>query len=160
MNQEIRVEVLTPDFANKQGALERVLDAEPDVFAHNLETVERLYPGVRPRSSYSGSLEVLRAANRHVKRPVTKTGIMVGLGETMEEIEQLMRDARSAGVEILTVGQYLQPSPRHHRVERFYTPDEFQAIARRGRNLGLPWVESGPLVRSSYHAAQQHGALA
>lgn len=160
LSEDLRVEVLTPDFANKEGALGRVLDAGPDVFAHNLETVERLYPGVRPRSSYAGSLEVLRTADRHSKRPVVKTGIMVGLGETMDEIEQLMRDARSAGVEILTVGQYLQPSPRHHRVERFYPPDKFQEIARRGRSLGLSWVESGPLVRSSYHAAQQHGALA
>jgi len=159
LQKELRVEVLTPDFAQKEGALERVLAAGPDVFAHNLETVERLYPGVRPRSSYRGSLQVLGVAARHPAKPVVKTGIMVGLGETIEEIEELMRDAKSAGVQILTVGQYLQPSPRHHRVERFYTPSEFRELAERGRVLGLPWVESGPLVRSSYHAAEQHGAL-
>ena len=154
-----RIELLTPDFAGKEGALESVLDAAPDIFAHNLETVPRLYPGVRPRSSYEGSLEVLARAHRWKPRPVVKTGIMVGLGETIEEIEAVMRDCVEAGVRIFTVGQYLQPTAKHHRVERFYHPDEFKDLARRGRELGLAWVEAGPLVRSSYHAARQLEAL-
>jgi len=155
-----KIELLTPDFAGKEGALERVLDAAPEIFAHNLETVQRLYPGVRPRSSYRGSLEVLARARDHHPRPVVKTGIMVGLGEEIAEIEELMRDCVAAGVRILTIGQYLQPTEKHHRIERFYTPEEFAELADRGRRLGLDWVESGPLVRSSYHAARQHQALA
>lgn len=159
LDPELRIELLIPDFAGKPGALESVLAAGPEVLAHNLETVERLYPGVRPRSRYEGSLALLRAVDRAEKRPVLKTGIMVGLGESFEELEELMRHVREAGVEILTIGQYLQPSAKHHRVERFYTPEEFAELARRGREIGLPWVESGPLVRSSYHAAEQREAL-
>ena len=154
-----RIELLTPDFSGKEGALESVLAAAPDIFAHNLETVSRLYPGVRPRSSYKGSLEVLARAHTFDPRPVVKTGIMVGLGETVEEIEEVMRDCVEAGVRIFTVGQYLQPTEKHHRIERFYHPDEFAELARRGKELGLAWVEAGPLVRSSYHAARQHKAL-
>ncbi len=159
LDSDVKIELLIPDFAGKDGALEAVLAASPDVLAHNLETVPSLYPGVRPRSSYQGSLEVLRRAHRYGPRPVVKTGIMVGLGEEFEEIEALMGDVAASGVDILTVGQYLQPSEAHHRVERFYEPEEFERIATRGHELGIAWVESGPLVRSSYHAAEQTQAL-
>jgi lipoic acid synthetase len=152
---DTRVELLIPDFRDKVGALESVLESGPDVLAHNIETVSELYPGVRPRSSYSGSLEVLRRIAAHRPRPVVKTGIMVGLGESDEELDRLLGDVATAGVDILTVGQYLQPSAAHHRVERFVTPEEFDALAIRGRAAGIPWVESGPFVRSSYHAAEQ-----
>jgi lipoyl synthase len=152
---DTRVELLVPDFRGKAGALDRVLEAAPDVLAHNLETVPGLYPGVRPRSDYSHSLGVIARIATYHPRPVLKTGIMVGLGETSEEIDALMGDVAKVGVDILTVGQYLQPSPRHHRVERFYEPAEFDALAARGRRAGIPWVESGPFVRSSYHAANQ-----
>ena len=160
LDPAIKIELLVPDFAGKEGALETVLAARPHVLAHNLETVKRLYPGVRPRSSYVRSLKLLEAVDTHRFRPIVKTGIMVGLGESLQEVEELMLDAKEVGVEILTVGQYLQPSERHHRIERFYTPEQFERIAQRGRELGLPWVESGPLVRSSYHAAEQSQALA
>lgn len=156
---ECAVELLVPDFAGKEGAAEAVLAAAPDVLAHNLETVPRLYPGVRPRSSYERSLELLRQASSFAPRPRVKTGIMVGLGETLEEIDALMSDAAQYGVDILTVGQYLQPTPKHHRVERFYAPKEFDEITRRGRAIGLDWVEAGPLVRSSYHAQEQASAV-
>lgn len=154
-----KVELLVPDFRDKVGALEAVLAAGADVFAHNLETVEGLYPGVRPRSSYRGSLEVLRRAHAHRPRPLVKTGIMVGLGETDDELHRLLDDVASVGADILTVGQYLQPSAKHHRVERFYDPEDFDRIAERGRQAGIAWVESGPFVRSSYHAADQTQAL-
>ena len=156
---DTKIELLIPDFRDKVGALEAVLAAGADVVAHNLETVRELYAGVRPRSSYEGSLGVLRRIHAHRPRPLVKTGIMVGLGESDEELDRLFADAASVGVDILTVGQYLQPSRRHHRVERFYTPEEFEDLAARGRRAGLAWVESGPFVRSSYHAADQTQAL-
>lgn len=152
---ECEIELLIPDFAEKAGALEAVLAAGPEVLAHNLETVPRLYRGVRPRSDYARSLAVLATAAAHIPRPVVKTGIMVGLGESFAELHELMRDVREAGVDILTIGQYLQPTVGHHRVERFYAPREFEQLAEAGRTLGLPHVEAGPLVRSSYHAAVQ-----
>jgi lipoic acid synthetase len=152
------IELLIPDFSGKSGALEAVLASRPQVLAHNLETVPRLYRGVRPRSDYRRSLDVLARADRFAPRPTVKTGIMVGLGESIEELHELMRDVHAAGVDILTIGQYLQPSLRHHRVERFYAPQEFAALARFGRECGLAHVESGPLVRSSYHAASQRAA--
>ncbi len=154
-----KVELLIPDFRDKPLALQSILEAGPDVLAHNLETVPVLYPGVRPRSDYAWSLGVLREIATQGPGPVVKTGIMVGLGETGEELEGLLVDVAAAGVDILTVGQYLQPSVRHHRVERYWEPSEFDAIAARGRQLGIPWVESGPFVRSSYHAAEQVEAL-
>ena len=141
------------------GNLEAVLDSAPDVFAHNLETVPRLYPGVRPRSSYERSLDVLARAVAHPKIKVVKAGIMVGLGEEIEELRSLLRDVHAIGVHIVTIGQYLQPSVKHHRVERFYAPGEFDDLAAYGHSIGLPHVESGPLVRSSYHAAEQSAAL-
>lgn len=153
------IELLVPDFKDRVGALEAVLASGIDVFAHNLETVRELYPGVRPRSSYVGSLAVLRRAHSHRPRPLVKTGIMVGLGENDAELDRLFDDVAEAGVDILTVGQYLQPSVRHHRVERFYAPEEFERLAARGRRAGIAWVEAGPFVRSSYHAKDQTQAL-
>lgn len=150
-----RIELLIPDFAGKPGALASVLAAAPDVLAHNLETVEPLYRGVRPRSSYAGSLTLLAEASRFDPRPVVKTGIMVGLGEAEDDLLRLFDDVAAAGVDVLTIGQYLQPTVRHHRVERFYSPDEFSRLAEQGRARGIGHVESGPLVRSSYHAADQ-----
>jgi lipoic acid synthetase len=161
-SSRIRIELLIPDFAGKDGALEAVLQAGADVIAHNLETVAALYPGVRPRASYRGSLSVLRRAVEYRRAhgtPQTKTGIMVGLGERDEELQGLLEDVAHAEIDVLTIGQYLQPTAAHHRVERFYSPEEFEDLARRGRALGIPWVESGPLVRSSYHAAAQSEAL-
>ncbi len=154
-----KVELLVPDFRDKPHALQSILETDPDVLAHNLETVPVLYPGVRPRSDYAWSLDVLREIVARRPRPVVKTGIMVGLGESREELDCLLVDVAAAGVDILTIGQYLQPSVRHHRVERYWEPSEFDGLAARGRKLGIPWVEAGPFVRSSYHAAEQAEAL-
>ena len=159
LNPECGVEVLVPDFLGLPQQINKVLQARPEVFAHNLETVPRLYDEVRPQAGYQRSLTVLKAARRWADaegvRMRVKTGIMVGLGETYEEVVALMRECVAHGVDILTVGQYLQPTPHHHEVVRFWTPDEFDEIAREGRELGLRWVEAGPLVRSSYHAREQ-----
>jgi lipoic acid synthetase len=154
-----RIELLIPDFRDQPGALDAVLAAGPDVLAHNLETVPGLYPGVRPRSNFAGSLAVLEAIAAHRPRPLVKTGIMVGLGEDLQEVEDLLVQVAKTGVDIVTIGQYLQPSARHHRVERFYEPAEFDTLAAIGRQAGIPWVESGPFVRSSYHAADQAESL-
>lgn len=152
------LEVLVPDFRGRLAHVHEVLDAGPHVFAHNLETVPRLYLRVRPQARYEQSLAVLSAAaSRGV---TTKTGIMLGLGETTDEVEGVLRDAAAAGVAIVTIGQYLRPSPRHLRVERFVPPEEFAALSARGRELGLRHVEAGPLVRSSYRAGSQARSLA
>jgi len=153
----IRVEILVPDFRGK-GKLERALDilagSPPDVFNHNLETVEALYPDVRPGADYHWSLRVLqRFKARHPGVP-TKSGIMLGLGETAEQVELAMRDLRDHDVDMLTIGQYLQPTPHHHPVLRYWTPQEFEALSELGYSLGFTHVASGPLVRSSYHADQ------
>jgi lipoic acid synthetase len=144
------IEVLTPDFQGQQAAIATVVRARPTVFNHNLETVPRLYRRARPGSRYQRSLEVLRYAKSLDTTMLTKTGLMVGLGETWEEVLQVMADARANGVDILTIGQYLRPSAWHLPIERYYTPDEFAAL-----HMGYSHVESGPLVRSSYHADQQ-----
>ena len=158
------VEVLIPDFRGDQAALEAVLAVRPDVMNHNLETVPRLYPVLRPQADYQRSLQLLqrtrRWADAHGRTPTVKSGIMVGVGETHDEIVALLHDAIAHGVEVMTIGQYLQPSARHHPVDRFYTPEQFEALAAIGRDLGLAWVEAGPLVRSSYHARQQSEAMA
>lgn len=157
------VEVLIPDLRGVPDALATVFAAAPGVLNHNLETVPRLYPSLRPQASYECSLGVLRAAREwsdaHGGVMTVKTGIMVGVGETLEEVRKLMRDAVDHGVQVLTIGQYLQPSAAHHPVDRWVEPGEFQALAAAGRDLGLTWVEAGPLVRSSYHARQQSEAL-
>ncbi|HDS74338.1 MAG TPA: lipoyl synthase, partial [Firmicutes bacterium] len=147
------VEVLIPDFKGDPAALERVTNARPEILNHNVETVPRLYRRVRPQARYEWSLGVLGAAKKH--GVTTKTGIMVGLGETMDEIADVMRDLVRMRCDILTIGQYLQPTPRHLPVERFVTPEEFAELKRIGEGLGIGHVESGPLVRSSYHAAEQ-----
>ncbi|MEI6986525.1 MAG: lipoyl synthase [Rhodospirillaceae bacterium] len=146
------IEVLTPDFMRKPGALEIVMDAGPDVFNHNLETVPRLYPSIRPGARYFTSLALLARAKERVPAIFTKSGIMVGLGEGNEEIWQVMDDLRAANVDFLTIGQYLQPSLKHAAVVRFATPEEFEGYARIARSKGFHMVSSSPLTRSSYHA--------
>jgi lipoic acid synthetase len=150
-----RVEVLIPDFQGAAPALAAVLEARPDVLSHNIETVPRLYREVRPGSRYERSLEVLARAHVHPTAPLTKSGMMLGLGETLDEARATMADLRAAGVQLLTLGQYLRPSPRHLPVARYVPPEEFRALAADGRLLGFRHVEAGPLVRSSYHAKRQ-----
>ena len=153
------VEVLTPDFEGVRSSLENVLRARPDVFNHNVETVERLTKAVRRRARYRRSLEVLRMAKEIVPGLCTKSGIMVGLGEMRAEITQTMQDLRACDVDILTIGQYLRPTPQHLDIVRYYHPDEFADLKAEGLALGFKHVESGPLVRSSYHA-HEHAAIA
>ncbi|MBI2461690.1 MAG: lipoyl synthase, partial [Candidatus Rokubacteria bacterium] len=150
-----RVEVLIPDFQGSEPALLTVVAARPDVLNHNIETVRRLYREVRPGARYERSLELFRRARRHAPGMLTKSGIIVGLGETREEILETMGALRGAGVDLLTLGQYLRPSPRHLPVARFYHPDEFRELAALGEAMGFRHVEAGPLVRSSYHAKRQ-----
>ncbi|MCZ7556107.1 MAG: lipoyl synthase [Bacteroidia bacterium] len=147
------IEVLTPDFQGKAAAIQTVIDARPDVFNHNTETVPRLYRRVRPQAKYQRSLELLRMCKEQGLR--TKTGIMLGLGETDDEILQVMKDLRTVRVDIMTLGQYLQPTKEHLPVERYVTPAEFARWKSTGLELGFAHVESGPLVRSSYHADEQ-----
>lgn len=151
----ISVEVLPSDFKGGERDIATVLDAEPDVFAHNLETVPRLHERIRPAFGYERTLDVLRFAARHRPGHVTKSNLILGMGETPEEITPAMRDLAEAGVAILTMGQYLQPTPHHLPVDRWVHPDEFAAHARAGEALGIAHVEAGPLVRSSYHAGRQ-----
>jgi lipoic acid synthetase len=155
-NPGTSIEVLTPDFKGSRKSLETVLFAKPEVFAHNIETVPALYKGVRPGANYDRSVELLRWSREITPDILRKTGIMVGLGETHEQIEAVMTDlVARAGVDIFTIGQYLQPTKEHHPVIRFYEPGEFRELARLGMDIGFRYVESGPLVRSSYHAAGQ-----
>jgi lipoic acid synthetase len=153
VNPDVTVEVLVPDFRGVAWALALVIDARPDILNHNTETVPRLYPRVRPQAKYDRSLEVVRRAK--AAGMTTKSGLMLGLGERTEEVERVMEDLRAAGCDILTLGQYLQPTREHLPVERFVHPDEFRALKEHGRALGFRHVESGPLVRSSYHAHEQ-----
>jgi lipoic acid synthetase len=156
LNPECAVEVLTPDFGGRLDAIRIVLEAHPEIFNHNIETVRRVFPSVRPgRSRYDTSLEVLRMAKDLNPEGLTKSGLMVGLGETRDEIVATMRDLRAVGVDILTIGQYLQPTGKHVAIDRYYHPDEFAQIRDDGFTLGFSHVESGPLVRSSYHAHEQ-----
>lgn len=152
---EARIETLTPDFEGDMDAVTRVLDAGPHVFNHNMETVHRLYRRVRPQANYRQSLDVLAFAARRAceaERPLTKSGFMVGLGETEQEVHTLLRDLRDAGVEIATIGQYLQPTRRNLPVAEYVTPEQFESYRRFGLALGFKMVFSGPLVRSSYMA--------
>ncbi len=146
------IEILTPDFKGKKGALEIVVEAQPDVFNHNLETVPRLYPTIRPGARYFTSLNLLNRVKELDPSIFTKSGIMVGLGETREEVHQVMDDLRAADVDFMTIGQYLQPTPKHARVDRFVTPDEFAAYEKVGRGKGFLLISASPLTRSSYHA--------
>jgi len=150
-----RVELLIPDFQGSAPALETVIEAGPDVLNHNIETVPRLYKVARHGGRYERTLELFRRARAAAPGLVTKSGIILGLGEERDELLATMADLRAADVKILTLGQYLRPSAQHLPVARFYHPDEFAELAERGRELGFAHVESGPLVRSSYHAKRQ-----
>ena len=151
-NPETSIEVLTPDFLRKGDAYKKILKADLDVFNHNIETVPRLYTKVRPGARYFASLELLKKAKEFNKKVFTKSGIMVGLGETKEEVIQVMDDLRSAEVDFITIGQYLQPSVKHHPLNRYYHPDEFKEFESIAKNKGFLLVSSSPLTRSSYHA--------
>jgi lipoic acid synthetase len=153
------IEVLVPDFRGSRDALELVVGAAPDILGHNVETVPRLYNMVRPGARYGRSLAILSMAKKAGSRLLTKSGFMVGLGETQEELFRLMKDLRSEGCDILTIGQYLRPTGEHLPVVRYYTPEEFISLRKAGLDMGFLWVESGPLVRSSYGAEAQAGAL-
>ena len=146
------IEVLTPDFLRKPGAIEIVVKAKPDVFNHNLETVPRLYSSVRPGARYFHSLKLLDTVKRLDPTIFTKSGIMVGLGEEIHEVHQVMDDLRTADVDFMTIGQYLQPTPEHHQVIDLITPDQFNDYASRGRAKGFVLIAASPLTRSSYHA--------
>ncbi len=155
---EVVIEVLVPDFNGKEASLRAVIDAAPDVFNHNLETVARLSPVVRSRAKYSLSLDVLRRAKAASPKVVTKSGVMLGLGETEEELFQTMDDLRRANVQVFTIGQYLRPSPQHLPVVEYIHPDRFAKFADVAYGKGFEHVSSGPLVRSSYHAGDYHPA--
>ncbi len=154
------VEVLTPDFRGDSDALAVVLAARPEIMAHNVETVARLYRRVRPQAVYERSLEVLRRTKERAPDLVCKTGIMVGLGESEDEVVATMRDIRAQDTDVLTIGQYLRPSPVHLPIERYWSPDEFARLRDAGMAMGYAHVESGPLVRSSYHAERHVGLIA
>lgn len=153
------VEVLTPDFLRKPGALEQVVDAAPDVFNHNLETVPSLYVTVRPGARYFHSLRLLQRAKELNPRVFTKSGIMLGLGETRNEVMQVMDDMRSADVDFITLGQYLQPTRKHHPIDRFVTPEEFEAYKTLAYAKGFAYVAASPLTRSSHHAGEDFERL-
>src|SRR5262249_3525614 len=150
-----RVELLIPDFLGDGDALQTVVDAKPDILNHNTETVPRLYKLARHGGRYERTLELFRRARRADSGLVTKSGIILGLGEERDELLATMRDLRAADVQILTLGQYLRPSPAHLAIARYYRPDEFAELAVAGRMMGFAHVEAGPLVRSSYHAKRQ-----
>jgi len=148
----VKIELLVPDFQGSLNSVRTVIDAGPDIFSHNVETVRRLYPTIRFKSHYDTSFGLLRAAKAMNPRIFIKTGIMVGLGENWNEILELLQHAADSGIEILTIGQYLRPSLKHAEIRKYYHPEEFMELGEIGRRLGIRWVFSGPLVRSSYHA--------
>ncbi|MBQ4823606.1 lipoyl synthase [Leisingera sp. HS039] len=158
-NPGTTIEVLTPDFLGKGAAADAVFEAAPDVFNHNLETVPRLYPRVRPGARYYTSLRLLDDAKRANPQLFTKSGIMVGLGETLEDVRQVMDDLRAAQVDFLTVGQYLQPTAKHHPIDRFWSPEEFAQLEQIARSKGFLHVSATPLTRSSFHADEDFAAL-
>ena len=158
-DEQLTVEVLVPDFAGSLRALEIVMGAHPDVLNHNVETVPRLYPEVRPMADFSRSAELLRTAKAIDPRVITKSGLMMGLGETTEEVVDVMASLRDASCDLLTIGQYLQPLPRHHPVVSFIPPEQFDEFARLGRKMGFREVASAPLVRSSFEAAALYGKM-
>ena len=158
-NPNTSIEILTPDFLRKGDAYKKVLKADLDVFNHNIETVPRLYTTVRPGARYFASLELLKNAKNFNKKIFTKSGMMVGLGENKEEIIQVMDDLRSAEVDFITIGQYLQPSPKHHPLSRYYHPNEFKELETIAKTKGFLLVSSSPLTRSSYHADEDFRKL-
>ena len=158
-NPNTTIEVLTPDFLRKGDAYKKVLEANPDVFNHNIETVPSLYLKVRPGSRYFASLELLKNAKKINKKVFTKSGIMVGLGENKDEILQVMDDLKAADVDFLTIGQYLQPSVKHFPLDRYYTPQEFDELGNIAKSKGFLLVSSSPLTRSSYHADEDFAKL-
>ncbi|MEL6663480.1 MAG: lipoyl synthase [Pseudomonadota bacterium] len=153
------IEILTPDFLRKDGAEDAVIDARPDVFNHNLETVPRLYLSIRPGARYYHSLRLLERVKSRDPSQFTKSGLMVGLGESKEEVMQVMDDMRSAGIDFLTIGQYLQPTRKHAAVDRFVTPEEFASYEEIARSKGFLMVSASPLTRSSYHAGEDFARL-
>jgi lipoic acid synthetase len=152
VNQECHIEVLIPDFKGDDTAIQKVIDAAPDVINHNIEVVEDLFSLMRPRGCYQRSLDVLKTLKTKQRAIPSKSGLMIGLGESTEQIHATLRDLRDAGVDFLTIGQYLQPSRNHAMVKKYYTPEEFLELKTTALKLGFAHVESGPLVRSSYHA--------
>ena len=158
-NPYTSIEVLTPDFLRKGDAYKRILEADLDVFNHNIETIPRLYNTVRPGARYFSSLELLKNAKQFNKKIFTKSGIMVGLGEQKDEIIEVMNDLRSAEVDFITIGQYLQPSVKHHPLNRYYRPDEFKELEIIAKTKGFLLVSSSPLTRSSYHADEDFRKL-
>jgi len=149
------VEVLVPDFQGREESIRAVLEAAPEIYNHNTETVPRLFKRCRPGGRYERVLEIFRTSKRIAPHIPTKTGLILGMGETIPEVLQTMRELREVDVDILTLGQYLRPSAKHHPLDRYYTPDEFAELREAGREMGYRHVESGPLVRSSYHAWEQ-----
>ena len=158
-NPNTTIEVLTPDFLRKGDSYKIILESNPDVFNHNIETVPRLYVKVRPGARYFASLELLKNAKKYNSEIFTKSGIMVGLGEEKDEIIQVMDDLRSANVDFLTIGQYLQPSAKHHPLDRYYNPKEFKELEKIAKSKGFLLVSSSPLTRSSYHADEDFALL-
>jgi len=158
-NQKTTIEVLTPDFLRKGDSYRKVIEARPDVFNHNIETVPGLYRKVRPGSRYFASLELLKNAKKIDNNIFTKSGLMVGLGESKDEILQVMDDLKSADVDFLTIGQYLQPSVKHHPLDRYYNPEEFEELEVAAKSKGFLLVSSSPLTRSSYHADEDFAKL-
>ncbi len=155
-NPETNIEVLIPDFKGSRASLEAVLAAKPQILNHNIETVPRLYKHVRPGANFAQSVELLERAKTLSPDIISKTGLMVGLGESLDEVEDVMRElVVKARVDVFTIGQYLQPTREHLPIDRYVHPDEFDALAQKGREIGFRHVEAGPLVRSSYHAANQ-----
>ena len=159
VSSKTTIEILTPDFLRKEGAAEAVIDAKPDVFNHNLETVPRLYLKIRPGARYYHSMRLLERVKERDPQQFTKSGLMVGLGETKEEVMQVMDDMRSAGIDFLTIGQYLQPTRKHAAVDRFVTPEEFKAYETIAKAKGFLLVSASPLTRSSYHADSDFAQL-
>jgi lipoic acid synthetase len=155
---DCKIEVLIPDFDGSRSALQKVITARPDVLNHNIESTRRVFPRVRPRGNYQLSLELLARAKELDPSMVTKSGIIVGMGETRDELVETMQDLRQVDCDLLTIGQYLRPSLKHLPIDRFYTPAEFAELRKTGETLGFKHVASGPLVRSSYHADEQHDA--
>lgn len=153
------VEILPGDFRGDKAAIDQVADARPDVFNHNLETIPRLYPTIRPGARYFRSLQLLERVKERHPEMFTKSGLMVGLGETRQEVGQVMDDMRSAGIDFITIGQYLQPTPKHAPVEHFWTPEEFKNLESMARAKGFLMVSASPLTRSSYHAEEDFQAL-